>query len=439
MRPRTRLTFLACRLTASLSRLGSAADTYTCVDYAGPGGASHGRLFHLNNSGLVAAQFNNAPYTFSPATRWAPLTAGVPAVGYAYVCPWGATYWGYEQGFIDNPGSGTYMYPPSWYSAVDPAVIAADPGLATHYLTEFDGVGNNGLVGGGLSSTQQREAIVHVPAPTGIQSYLFSLPGSVLMARAINDQDVDSATNCPSNTDSCVGIAGWISPWNASGTPHGPLAYPNLGTPSSITPAGAFVFSVSIQNSVTTYYIDPPPAVGYDYSIAKGDSRFASVVLPILGQGSNRYTLVVGDRAFIVAAGQKFDFTTNGSDAGVAKFRVLGIDLANRLDPTTTTAFVTGVSFTGAGHFAGTMMPQTATTELTALRHTVDEMDAGDALAQDLHAAARYLNLGSGGASCRAMSQFVTDVTAYSFHYSATLAQDLTQQALAIENALGCH
>jgi PEP-CTERM motif len=41
-------------------------------------------------------------------------------------------------------------------------------------------------------------------------------------------------------------------------------------------------------------------------------------------------------------------------------FRVLGIETSAGLDPNDPTAFVTGLSFTGAGQFTGTMTPFTA-------------------------------------------------------------------------------
>lgn len=591
----TRLSAAIIILGCALPTLASAADIYTCFNYSGPGGASTGEFTHLNNSGLVAAYFDGTAYTFAPGTGWtslptAPmistptdpytvpiLTAGPPTTPYSLaigindsgtvvggvgVYPWGSTANGYEQGFIYNSTTGAFTYPPSWIARATPAVIAANPGFVSYFDTEFDGVGNNNLVGGeaydpsistdtagigfvynpttanigifapgfttiqpilsdgskpeagsgfsiiwdfntqgwfvggGLSSTQQREAIVYNPASTGLQSYLLTLPNAVIMARAINDQDPDSASNCPTATDTCVRIAGWTAPWNnsmptwaygnyvgyyadfdpvtgafqepqqvncnqqipsavkwwftginnmnvisgtwvdASDVSHPLLAYPNLATPASSTPAGAFVFSVAIQSAVTTYFIDPPIAVGYDYAIGKGNPSFTSVTLPILGEGSNEYTLVMRGQAFTVAAGQKFDFIQRGFKRGVDSFRVLGIDPANALNPSNMTAFVTGMTFAGTGEFTGTMTPLTATAEINDLARAVNPFDYF--LARDVRAIQKDENAGDTATTCSALGKFVADVSALSFLLGSHRAQDLTGQALAIENALGC-
>ena len=56
-----------------------------------------------------------------------------------------------------------------------------------------------------------------------------------------------------------------------------------------------------------------------------------------------------------LAAGTVFDFASGG----VSEFEVLGIDPNLGIDPTNTTAFITGLTFEGAGSFTGTMTPIT--------------------------------------------------------------------------------
>jgi hypothetical protein len=56
-----------------------------------------------------------------------------------------------------------------------------------------------------------------------------------------------------------------------------------------------------------------------------------------------------------VAPKTVFDFPTLGVDA----FTVTGIDPADGLDPADTTAFITGLTFTGDGTFNGTQTPIT--------------------------------------------------------------------------------
>jgi hypothetical protein len=583
-------------LCSALPILATAsADTYACVDYSGPGGASTGQFLHINNSGLVAADFDGTAYTFTPSTGWTPLrtppalatpadpyttppiAAGSVTAPYSFAVgindagtvvggvgtdPWGSTSLGYESGSIYNSTTGTYTYPPTWVSSAGSAVFAANPGFATYFTSEFEGIGNSGLiggeafdpsigtdtagigfvynpttssigifapgyttiqpilsdgskpqagsgfsiiwdfntqgwfVGGGLSSTQQREAIVYNPTPTGLQAHFITLPNAIIMARAINDADPDSATNCPTPTHTCFRIAGWTGPWDPS-TPtwtignyagyyadfdpitgafqqpqqvncnqqvpdavnwqftginnlnvisgtwydssniaHPLLAYPNLGTPTSITPLGAFIFFVEIDSSVTTYFIDPPIAVGYEYRIGKGNPSFASVMLPILGAGSNKYTVLTRGQAFTVTAGQKFDFTQAGFRRGVDAFRVLGIDPANALNPSNTTAFVTGITFTSTGEFTGTMKPLTAAAEIRDLERATDS--AGDWLQDRIRAVAKDQAAGNAAATCSALAKFVTDVAALSSRLGPQRTLDLTDQALAIANAVGC-
>ena len=123
---------------------------------------------------------------------------------------------------------------------------------------------------------------------------------------------------------------------------------------------GAFKFDMAVQAG-QTYYIDPEVAVGYDYAIGIGNPNFRSVVLPT-GIGDNLFDVFTLDglgqwmlAADDLMAGQVFDFGA----AGVGRFRVLGIEVAAALDPKSTTAFVTGLTFTGNGTFSGTQTPIT--------------------------------------------------------------------------------
>lgn len=122
---------------------------------------------------------------------------------------------------------------------------------------------------------------------------------------------------------------------------------------------GAFEFNFAVAVN-TTYYIDPLVAVGYDYQIGAGDPNFRSVVLPSdVGDGLYDLWLWNGSDWWLVApdwlGGRTFDFGL----AGVDRFRVTGIEAGAGLDPGDTTAFVTGVAFTGDGRFTGTQTPLT--------------------------------------------------------------------------------
>jgi hypothetical protein len=122
--------------------------------------------------------------------------------------------------------------------------------------------------------------------------------------------------------------------------------------------SGVYKFDMVVEAG-KTYYIDPEVAVGYDYAIGAGNPNFKSVVLPT-GVGDDKYNIYSFDAAsnpVLLAhdwlAGSVFDFGATG----LSSFRVDGIEESAGLDPANTTAFVTGVTFTGAGLFTGTQTP----------------------------------------------------------------------------------
>ena len=138
----------------------------------------------------------------------------------------------------------------------------------------------------------------------------------------------------------------------------------NSGGPAVNLPVvlanGSYQFNMTVQPG-QTYYIDPDVAIGYDYAIGAGNPKFASVALPA-GIGDGLYDIYGFDAAsqpVLLAsdwlAGQVFDFGLDGAD----RFRVLGIETSAMLDPANTTAFVTALTFTGAGRFTGTQTPIT--------------------------------------------------------------------------------
>lgn len=121
---------------------------------------------------------------------------------------------------------------------------------------------------------------------------------------------------------------------------------------------GAYKFNMAVVPGVT-YYIDPAVAIGYDYAIGLGDPNFQSVSLP-LGIGDGLFDIFGFDNldhlvllAHDWLGGTAFDFGLGG----VSRFRVTGIETSAALDPANTTAFVTGLSFTGSGSFTGTQTP----------------------------------------------------------------------------------
>lgn len=123
---------------------------------------------------------------------------------------------------------------------------------------------------------------------------------------------------------------------------------------------GSFQFNMAVVPG-QVYYIDPLVAVGYDYLIGEGNPSFQSVVLPV-GIGDGLYDIFGLDAGGVAtllahdwAGGATFEFGAGG----ITGFRVGAIETEAGLDPSDTTAFVTGLTFTGAGLFTGTQTPLT--------------------------------------------------------------------------------
>jgi hypothetical protein len=115
----------------------------------------------------------------------------------------------------------------------------------------------------------------------------------------------------------------------------------------------AYVFSIQGVGPDNVTYIDPAIASGYVFEIGDGDPSFASVVLPNVGDGM--FDVVVDGQSTSVKAGDRLFFRPGG----VSTFTVLGIEPEANVDPGNVTAFVTGLTFAGAGAFTGTMTPLT--------------------------------------------------------------------------------
>ena len=117
-------------------------------------------------------------------------------------------------------------------------------------------------------------------------------------------------------------------------------------------------FNLTVKLGLT-YFIDPKVATGYIYETGAGNPNFASVELPNIGNRTPYDLYLWNGTSFVfdtmVAADTVFDFARGG----VSEFEVLGIDPSLGLDPTNPTAFITGLTFEGAGSFTGTMTPIT--------------------------------------------------------------------------------
>jgi hypothetical protein len=136
-------------------------------------------------------------------------------------------------------------------------------------------------------------------------------------------------------------------------------APPNVYLPTVIPgPTPVYSFHTAVVGG-QQIFIDPLVAIGYDYTIGQGDPKFASVQFPT-GIGDNQYDLWLFDGTNWVfnaalVGGQPFSF----GQTGVDRFRILGIETSAGLDPSDSTAFITGLTFGSDGEFTGTMTPIT--------------------------------------------------------------------------------
>lgn len=138
-----------------------------------------------------------------------------------------------------------------------------------------------------------------------------------------------------------------LSP-DAGSSPGNPIL-PEVNLPNG------WQFGFMPNNSIT--YIDPEVAIGYDYAINSGPT-FTSVLLPSVGDDQFELYLWNGSEwtfNAMLSAGNEYNFEGSGVD----KFRILGIETDAGLDPTSPTAFVTGLHFASSDHVNMNMTPVT--------------------------------------------------------------------------------
>ena len=309
-----------------------------------------------------------------------------------------------------------------------------DPGKSTPITlfqingtyTAARGINDNGAI---VGFTFDTSVPVTPPATPPVVIFLLTARGYQLI-KCPELQSTDGVyAESINNKDVITG--GWF---DAKGDVHGLVAYPNVVLPITSS-NGSFVFNVAVSPN-TPVFLDPEPAVGYQYAIGLGNPVFASVTLPI-GIGDNIYTLIASDsredetdagerRAFTLPAGQTFDFTKNGFGAGVPAFEVLRIAPVANLDPSNPTAFVTEVTFGtgGNGRFTGTMTPMTAGDELSHLAKGA----RGSEGAGKLRRAQMSYAKGDVAGACKALAAFICE----------TESRAQAAEAAAIENALSC-
>jgi hypothetical protein len=181
----------------------------------------------------------------------------------------------------------------------------------------------------------------------GADPRFFSLPGS----RTASILDVVNQSNV---SESSPGL--WRFFFGEDGSSPGDT-FENPLLPVVVD--GNFVFDFPVTPG-RVVFIDPPVTVGYDYFVGDPNGPlFASVIAPSL-TFDNTFDLFTSSDACstysvsqgTISSGIAFNFTSP-----VPCFSIRGIDIAEALDPTDTTAFVTGISFDRAGTVNVTQSP----------------------------------------------------------------------------------
>jgi hypothetical protein len=189
-----------------------------------------------------------------------------------------------------------------------------------------------------------------IPAAANLQPdvpYVFSL-------QLIETRDHSASTGGPNSNIARRSSSFFDFRLPPSGAP------PEIVLPT-VTPAPSpgvgptYNFTVRSIQPGEAIFIDPAVAIGYKYAIGAGDPNFASVVLPAVGNNIFTLNYLHGGVPILqqILANAQFFFPSGG----VSAFDVTGIEASAMLDPNDVTAFITGLTFAGAGDFTGTMVP----------------------------------------------------------------------------------
>jgi hypothetical protein len=194
-----------------------------------------------------------------------------------------------------------------------------------------------GTASGGVDGLGGTPAQAGYDAGDGIN--FFTLPGS----RTDEIVNLDTA-------DSNTGTAGiWTFAVRDGELPGDTAENPILPVIDPENPTD-YNFEFVIIEAETPIFIDPDVAVGYDYIVNSGPN-ISSVMLPT-GFGDDVYDLWLWDVAMMdwydtgedLLGGVTYDF-----DVAVDRFRILGIETYEMVDPTDPQAFVTALTFDDTG------------------------------------------------------------------------------------------
>ena len=291
----------------------------------------------INSAGLVTGyaedhdatgnSINNLGFIYDPSTG---AFTDIVVPGSVFTIAQGLNTAGQLVGSAFVPGTGTEGF-----------LRDSTSGAYSYFMfgglqTRARGINNTGLITG-FATDSTGVTVAFVGNSSGYE-LLHATPTDETVGEAINDSGQISGL--------------FYDAADPENTTHGFIATP-AALPVGTTSGGAYTFSVAVVPD-TPIFIDPPPALGYDYQTGYGDPEITTVRLPI-GIGDSRYMLIVNGAQYPLTGGELFDFRAHGYTAGVSSFRVTDIETAAALDPQDPMAFPTQLAFSRAGRFTGTM------------------------------------------------------------------------------------
>jgi len=187
------------------------------------------------------------------------------------------------------------------------------------------------------------------PAQAGFDAgdgiHHFTLPGS----RTESVLELQNTSNVAADTPGLWTFAVRNGSLPDGSTPSNPLL------PVVTEDGWSFQFNIDSGQRI---FIDPLVAVGYDYIVDSGPA-ITSILLPSVGDNVFELWLWNGtewvNSGEVLQAGVEHLFAT-----GQMRVRILGIEVDANLDPENTSAFVTGLTFDGAGVVSMRQVPITA-------------------------------------------------------------------------------
>lgn len=313
--------------------------------------------FFINNNGNVS--FNSGISTYTPdpfpvanQPMIAPWWADVDTRGAVGAVPNNAVY-------VASPNSNTVVvtwsnvgyYPSQTDKRNDFQLVLRNRSETGTGNFDFD-FRYNKLEWTTGGASQGSNGLGGIPAQAGYDNGLGTVYQTLPGSRTADVLDLVNTSNVSTSTPGL-----WTFAVRNGQTPGSSPSNPLMPV---VTQAGyEFSFNVQLGQQI---FIDPEVAVGYDYVLTSaGSPSFQSVVLPTVGDGIFDLYLMQGgvwvDSGVDLQAGVAYDFGAGG----VRQFSIRGIETTAGLDPLNTNAFVTGLTFNGAGVVNMLQTPLTVT------------------------------------------------------------------------------